>query len=181
MYLFIWILESIANKLLQSTFEIAKGLPGNKQSDPPVRFDSKTVIITGAGGGLGRAYALMYAKLGANVVVNDVSPKSANAVVEEITKAGGKAVAAVASAEDGDAIVKTALDAFRGVHILVANAGILRDKSFVAMNEKEWDDVIAVHLRYVCTFQNHTLLKVLFIRGTYKVLFQVCTEAILYS
>ena len=61
--------------------------------------------------------------------------------------AGGKAAAAVASAEDGEGIVKVALEKFGGVHILVANAGILRDKSFTAMTEKEWDDVIAVHLR----------------------------------
>ena len=63
--------------------------------------------------------------------------------------AGGKAAAAVCSAEDGDAIVKTALETFGGVHVLVANAGILRDKSFGSMSEKDWDDVIAVHLRYV--------------------------------
>lgn len=64
-----------------------------------------------------------------------------------ISLAGGKAAAAVCSAENGDAIVKAALDAFGGVHILVANAGILRDKSFTAMTEAEWDAVIAVHLR----------------------------------
>lgn len=61
--------------------------------------------------------------------------------------AGGKAVAAVSSAEDGEKIVKTALDAFGTVHVLVANAGILRDKSFAAMTETEWDQVMAVHLR----------------------------------
>lgn len=61
--------------------------------------------------------------------------------------AGGKAVAAVASAEDGEKIVKVALDAFGTVHVLVANAGILRDKSFAAMTETEWDQVMAVHLR----------------------------------
>ncbi|KIJ52606.1 hypothetical protein M422DRAFT_776220 [Sphaerobolus stellatus SS14] len=144
--------ESMADRDIFSTYEIAKDLPSNKQSDPEVRFDGKTVIVTGAGGGLGRAYAVMYAKLGANVVVNDVSPKGANAVVEEIVKSGGKAVAAISSAEDGDAVVKTALDAFGGVHVLIANAGILRDKSFTAMTEKDWDDVIAVHLRgtYKC-------------------------------
>lgn len=66
--------------------------------------------------------------------------------------AGGKAAAAVCSAEDGEAIVKTALEKFGGVHVLVANAGILRDKSFAAMTEKEWDIVLAVHLRgtYKC-------------------------------
>jgi multifunctional beta-oxidation protein len=61
--------------------------------------------------------------------------------------AGGKAVPAVCSAEDGEAIVKTALDAFGGVHVLVANAGVLRDRSFTAMSEQEWDLVVAVHLR----------------------------------
>ena len=62
---------------------------------------------------------------------------------------GGKATAVVCSAEDGEALVKAAFDAFGGVHILVANAGILRDKSFTAMTEQEWDAVVAVHLRYV--------------------------------
>jgi multifunctional beta-oxidation protein len=63
--------------------------------------------------------------------------------------AGGSAVAAVCSAEDGDEIVKVALGRFGAVHVLIANAGILRDKSFTAMSEKEWDQVIAVHLRYL--------------------------------
>lgn len=66
-------------------FNEAKGLPSNKQSSPPVRFDGQTVIVTGAGNGLGRIYSLMFASLGANVVVNDVSEKGANAVVQEIT------------------------------------------------------------------------------------------------
>lgn len=61
-------------------------LPPNKQASPEVRFDGKTAVITGAGQGLGRAYALMYARLGANVVVNDVSEKGAQSVVDEITK-----------------------------------------------------------------------------------------------
>ena len=62
--------------------------------------------------------------------------------------AGGKAVVAVCSAEDGDKIVQIALEKFGGVHVLVANAGVIRDKSFQAMTEQEWDDVLAVHLRY---------------------------------
>ncbi|KJA22896.1 hypothetical protein HYPSUDRAFT_138443 [Hypholoma sublateritium FD-334 SS-4] len=125
----------------------AKKLPANAQSSPTVRFDGQTVIITGAGAGLGRAYALMYGKLGANVVVNDVSEKGANAVVNEVIQAGGKAVAAVYSVEEGEKIVQIAVEKFGGVHVLIANAGILRDKSFQAMTEQEWDLVVAVHLR----------------------------------
>ncbi|KAF7971080.1 hypothetical protein HWV62_22149 [Athelia sp. TMB] len=127
--------------------KLAASLPPNKQSSPEVRYDGKTVIITGAGAGLGRAYALMYGKLGANVVINDVSEKGANAVVAEVEKVGGKAVAAVCSAEEGEAIVKVALEKFGSVHALVANAGVLRDKSFTAMTAQEWDIVMAVHLR----------------------------------
>jgi len=125
------------------------------------------VIITGAGAGLGRAYAHMYGKLGANVLVNDVSEKGANTVVAEVQSgpcsllcmrmyslrssiAGGKAAAVICSAEDGESIVKAALETFGGVHVLIANAGILRDKSFTSMSEQEWDAVIAVHLRLVC-------------------------------
>ena len=119
----------------------------NKQCDPEIRYDGKTVIITGAGAGLGRAYALMYGRLGANVVINDVNEKGAAAVTAEVKKAGGKAAAAICSAEDGDTIVKVALERFGSVHVLVANAGILRDKSFAVMSEQEWDIVVAVHLR----------------------------------
>ncbi|KAF7796624.1 hypothetical protein EIP86_007806 [Pleurotus ostreatoroseus] len=144
--------ESLADFDPQGILAHASKLPANPQSSPEVRYDGKTAIITGAGQGLGRVYALMYARLGANVVVNDVSEKGANAVVDEIVKAGGKAAAAVGSVEDGEAIVKVALEKFGGVHILVANAGILRDKSFTALTDQEWDAVLAIHLRgtYKC-------------------------------
>ncbi|KAJ6513319.1 peroxisomal hydratase-dehydrogenase-epimerase [Mycena sanguinolenta] len=137
---------------IKGNLTIAQKLPPNAQSSPEVRYDGKTVIITGAGAGLGRTYALMYAKLGANVVVNDVNEKGAQSVVDEIVKAGGKATAAVCSAEDGETIVNAAVEKFGGVHVLIANAGILRDKSFSAMTEEEWDLVLKIHLRatYKC-------------------------------
>jgi multifunctional beta-oxidation protein len=94
---------------------------------------------------LGRSYALLFAKLGASVVVNDlVNPDT---TVQEIEKLGGKAFGNKASAEDGDAVVKAAIDAFGRIDILINNAGILRDKAFNNMDDKLWDDVIAVHLR----------------------------------
>ncbi|CAE6478147.1 unnamed protein product [Rhizoctonia solani] len=145
--------NSMADRDMAKTLEAAKNAGPNEQGDVKVEFKGQTVIITGAGAGLGRAYALMFGKLGANVVVNDVSEAAAQKVADEVTKAGpGKAVAVVCSAEDGEKIVKGALDAFGSVHILIANAGILRDKSFTAMSEKEWMDVLAVHLRgtYKC-------------------------------
>lgn len=106
-----------------------------------LRFDGKVAIVTGAGAGLGRAYALLLASRGAKVVVNDLggsvsggdkggSTKAADVVVEEIKKLGGQAVANYDSVEFGDKIVKTAVDAFGTVDIVINNAGILRDISF---------------------------------------------------
>jgi NAD(P)-dependent dehydrogenase (short-subunit alcohol dehydrogenase family) len=94
---------------------------------------------------IGRCYCLAFAKYGAAVVVNDlVNPDD---VVKEIQKAGGKAVGVKASAEDGDAVVKAAIDAYGRIDIIINNAGILRDKAFTNMDDKLWDDVMAVHLR----------------------------------
>ncbi|KAF8753574.1 NAD-P-binding protein [Rhizoctonia solani] len=130
--------NSMGDRDMVKTLEAAKNAGPNDQGDVKVEYKGQTVIITGAGAGLGRAYALMFGKLGANVVVNDVSEAAAKKVADEVTKAGpGKAVTVVCSAEDGEAIVKGAIDA---------------DKSFTAMSEKEWMDVLAVHLRgtYKC-------------------------------
>jgi NAD(P)-dependent dehydrogenase (short-subunit alcohol dehydrogenase family) len=113
-------------------------------------LDGQVAIITGAGGGLGRAYSLLLAKEGAAVVVNDMNAHAAQKVVAEIAAAGGRAVASigdVASPSAGAAILQSALDAFGAVTILVNNAGILRDKSFANLGEAQWDAVIQVHLK----------------------------------
>lgn len=122
-------------------------------------LDNKVAIVTGAGGGLGRAHALLLAREGASVVVNDLGgardgtgsgQSMADTVVEEIIAAGGKAVANYGSVTDdaaAQAMVKTAMDSFGRVDILINNAGILRDRSFKNMTDAEWDAVIDVHLR----------------------------------
>ncbi|NDV13783.1 SDR family oxidoreductase [Crenobacter caeni] len=112
--------------------------------------ENRTVIITGAGGGLGRAYALALAAAGANVVVNDIRLEAAQAVVADILASGGKALVNagdICSLEGARAIVAAALTAFGEVHAVVNNAGILRDRMFVSLSEEDWDAVMRVHLK----------------------------------
>ncbi len=120
-----------------------------------LRFDGRVAIVTGAGGGLGRSHALLLASRGAKVVVNDLggshsgdgkSSAAADKVVEEIKAAGGQAVANYDSVTDGDKIVKTAIDAFGKIDILINNAGILRDVSFQKMTAQDWDLIYKVHV-----------------------------------
>ena len=123
-----------------------------------ISFAGKVAIITGAGGGLGRAHALHLAKLGARVVVNDLggsldgtggNSEASEKVVAEIKAAGGEAIANGASVSDDAGVahlVKQTVDAFGRIDVLVANAGILRDKSFGKMEIKDFEAVVNVHL-----------------------------------
>lgn len=120
-----------------------------------VSFKDKVVVVTGAGGGLGKCYCLEYAKRGAKVVVNDLggslsgqggNSRAADLVVDEIRKAGGIAVADYNNVLDGAKIIETAVKNFGTVHVVVNNAGILRDSQFKKMSEQDFQLVVDVHL-----------------------------------
>lgn len=118
------------------------------ESPGTTRFDGRTAIVTGAGGGLGRAYALELARRGARVVINDIA--GADAVVAQIAALGGVAIAShdsVATRAGGRATVDRALDAFGRLDILIGNAGNLRHARFDEMSEADIDSVIDVHLK----------------------------------
>ncbi len=128
-------------------------------------LDNKVAVITGSGRGIGRGMAMLFAREGAKVVVNDPGVNTdgtghdngpADEVAAEIKAAGGDAIAnydTVATVAGGEAMVQAAIDAFGRIDILVNNAGILRDRMIFNMTEQDWDDVIAVHLKghYNCT------------------------------
>ncbi len=137
-------------------------------------LEGKVAIVTGAGNGIGREHALLFAKEGAKVVVNDVGggrdgepgESSAEAVVTEIRRAGGEAIASfdsVATAAGAERIVAQAITSYGQADILVNNAGILRDKSLLKMDEAMWDSVIAVHLKgtFLCSqaFAKHVVAR----------------------
>jgi NAD(P)-dependent dehydrogenase (short-subunit alcohol dehydrogenase family) len=112
--------------------------------------DQRVVVITGAGGGLGRAYALAFGAEGASVVVNDVRLAAAQAVADEVIAAGGQALANgddITSTAGAQRILEATLAAFGQVHVLVNNAGILRDRMFLSLSEEDWDEVMRVHLK----------------------------------
>jgi len=128
-------------------------------------LEGKVAVVTGSGRGIGRGIAMLFAREGAKVVVNDPGVNTdgtghdngpADEVVREIAGEGGTAVAcydSVASVEGGEAIIRKAVDTYGRIDILVNNAGILRDRMIFNMSEEEWDAVIAVHLKghYCCT------------------------------
>lgn len=122
--------------------------------------DNRVVIVTGAGGGLGAAHAKVFAQEGASVIVNDINAAAAQAVVDEIIAAGGKAAvnsSDITHYDDSLNAVKQAIDSFGGLDIVVNNAGVNRDRMFASMTEAEWDTIMAVHLKGHFCISSHAV------------------------
>jgi len=109
--------------------------------------DNRTIIITGAGGGLGRAYALALAAEGANVVVNDIRMDAAQAVVADLGDQGLANDGDITTMDGARSIVEATVAKFGDVHGVINNAGVVRDRMFIKLSEQDWDDVMRVHLR----------------------------------
>ncbi len=123
-------------------------------------LQGRVAIITGAGGGLGAAHARVMAAEGCAVVVNDINLDAAQAVVEEIVAAGGRAVvnaSDITNYNDSEDAVKQAIARFGDLHIVVNNAGINRDRMFASMTEQEWDAIMAVHLKGHFCISSHAV------------------------
>lgn len=123
-------------------------------------LEGRVAIITGAGGGLGAAHARVFASEGCAVVVNDINTAAAQAVVDEITKAGGKAVvnnSNITNYDDSLNAVKQAIESFGGLDIVLNNAGINRDRMFASMTEQEWDAIMSVHLKGHFCISSHAV------------------------
>ncbi|KAA1194545.1 SDR family NAD(P)-dependent oxidoreductase [Pseudohalioglobus sediminis] len=123
-------------------------------------LEGRVAIITGAGGGLGAAHARVFASEGCAVVVNDINTEAAQAVVDEITAAGGKAVvnsSDITHYDDSLNAVKQAIDIFGDLHIVLNNAGINRDRMFASMTEAEWDAIMSVHLKGHFCISSHAV------------------------
>ncbi len=151
-------------------------------------FEGKVVVITGAGGGLGKSHALEFARRGAHVVVNDLggsgdghgSSDMADVVVEEIRAEGGIAIANKASVSDksgAKSIIDDALAEFGTVDILINNAGILRDKSFKKMDLEDWDIVMDVHLNGTA-YVTHAAWPVMYDKGYGRIVMTSSTSGI---
>lgn len=123
-------------------------------------LNERVAIVTGAGGGLGAAHARVMASEGCAVIVNDINTEAAQAVVDEIISAGGKAAmnsSDITHYDDSLNAVKQAIDGFGGLHIVVNNAGINRDRMFASMTEAEWDAIMAVHLKGHFCISSHAV------------------------
>lgn len=132
-------------QIFQMLDEAKKPPEASPTSSKKVSFENQVVLVTGGGAGLGRAYCLFFAKLGAKVVVSDV--QNADNVANEIKSNGGNALALAISVEDGGSIIRKIMDTYGRIDVVINNAGILRDKSFINMTDEQWYSVLNIHLR----------------------------------